>query len=154
MPSTSPSASDEPPTPVVAPELTLAGQHFAAPRELAELDYEVCPYTDLNGVGLLYFASYPRISDICERRHLASAARRCGVDWALATRPVARDVFYYGNVDAGEIVRYRLRDFAIDDRGLVRIWSTLTRADGAPIADLFTVKGLAPELRSLDRELS
>lgn len=30
-------------------------------------EYTIEPYDDVNGVGLLYFASYPKISDKCER---------------------------------------------------------------------------------------
>nr|WP_255216489.1 Pnap_2097 family protein [Pseudenhygromyxa sp. WMMC2535] len=142
-------AAFEPSQPSAAPGVTLLGYSFPAPGELARLDYAVCPYTDLNGVGLLYFASYPRISDICERRFMTSLG--VDADWALVSTPVARDVFYYGNVDSGDLVHYRLRSLSVAldaDRntsgygggGVVRLWSTLTRADDSPIADLFTVK--------------
>ena len=33
---------------------------------LFEAEYKIVPYHDINGVGLLYFAAYPTISDICE----------------------------------------------------------------------------------------
>ena len=45
-------------------------------------EYEIVPFHDINGVGLLYFAAYPIISDICSLRYFAgfsalSTVARC-----------------------------------------------------------------------------
>lgn len=42
-------------------------------EEPVRVEYELVPDRDLNGAGLLYFANYPVILDICERKVLASA---------------------------------------------------------------------------------
>jgi len=110
--------------------------------------YEVNPLYDFNGASLLYFASYPRIHDVCERAlfnpRLARAGRVNGnADSAFVLKPVARDICYFGNADAGDRLSFRLRKIEAVGRR-VKVWSTLTREkDGERIADLFTVKEAA-----------
>src|SRR5262249_34983914 len=38
-------------------------------QPIFECEYEIIPGYDINGVGLLYFAAYPMINDICAVRH-------------------------------------------------------------------------------------
>lgn len=115
--------------------------------------YVVDPYYDFNGANLLYFASYPRIHDVCERQVLSERALQSGhaVDLAFGVSPLARDVYYFGNADAGDALEFSLKkvEFVQPDR--LRIWSTLVRTkDGARIADVFTVKALTdPALKSI-----
>jgi len=108
---------------------------------LAEVAYEILPYHDINGVGLLYFAAYPTINDLCELR--ASDAPQ---SWCLDTSTVMRDVHYYGNCDLSDSLAYRIhaRD---ESGGTVRFATSLNRtSDGAAIALMATEKavGLAP----------
>ena len=89
-----------------------------------EVRYEPSPYADYNGAGLLYFASYVSIADASERqlvRRLGLGVRgraRRGVDWALATSPVRRDVFYYENLPLGASLTAALMAFVADERGV------------------------------------
>ena len=110
----------------------------AAP--LGAVRHDPSPYADYNGAGLLYFAAYPTIADTSERR----LVRRLGLgrpgaaDWALGTSPVARDVFYYGNLPLGERLVAELVSFADDGAG-VKTRVRLRRTRGRRvIADVVT----------------
>ncbi|QCN99959.1 hypothetical protein D3093_32520 (plasmid) [Azospirillum argentinense] len=135
---------------VSGPALVLGGHPFHWTEDsLFTLEHEVDPYCDLNGVGLLYFASYHRIADIGERAFFNAEAGaevgqlERGDDWALASVTCARDVFYYGNADAGERLTYVLRSREWLDGQRVATMATLLRnSDGVRIADLFTIKQL------------
>lgn len=69
---------------------------------LFETEYEILPQHDINGVGLLYFAAYPTISDICLMRHLGGA--QAALEWS----PVERDICYFANCGPTETLVYRL----------------------------------------------
>lgn len=117
----------------------------AAP--LGRVDYEPSPYADYNGARLLYFASYVSIADTALRRLVRSLglAPDLGADWALAASPIARDVFYYGNLPLGEGLTVELSSFARDPGG-VSTRMRLCRADGTRMADVVTRHALgAPE---------
>jgi probable biosynthetic protein (TIGR04098 family) len=130
---------------------------------LGRVAYEPSPYTDYNGAGLLYFASYGTIADGAERklvrrlglaqpRAAAPAANRFGArapDWALAASPVKRDLFYYGNLPLGETLTAELLDFepdAGDEGGGAAGVKTRLRLrrerDGRTIADVVTRRRL------------
>ena len=102
-----------------------------------ECPYEILPIHDINGAGLLYFAAYPAISDICEQRFIGQGAR-----WAARTSTVERDVFYFANCDMGDQLIYRAH--ARRDLGTaVEIESSISRAsDGKLMAFLVTRKEL------------
>jgi probable biosynthetic protein (TIGR04098 family) len=126
--------------------LELGGTAFDwVDQGLDARSYVVSPLHDLNGVNLLYFASYPRIHDVCERLYLNERLRAAGHrgDAAFEVAPIARDVFYYGNADPGDELEVRLHRLEPAGAGRLRIWSTLhRREDGARIADVFAVKAL------------
>ncbi|MFI0777850.1 beta-ketoacyl synthase N-terminal-like domain-containing protein [Streptomyces sp. NPDC021212] len=110
--------------------------------------YELNPYYDLNGAGLLYFASYPHIDDHCARLYLNAAGAEGGFgdqgpDWSTAASTVDRDVIYLGNCGPDDAVVHRLDSCRFED-GRARLASTLLReSDGAPLARITTVKELA-----------
>lgn len=100
----------------------------AAPH-LFETTYDLQPIHDINGVGLLYFAAYPAISDLCEGRSEAGPMR-----WALDHSTIARDVFYSANCDLYDRIVYKLHE-----REGLTSRNTLTRAsDGKLMAYLVT----------------
>jgi probable biosynthetic protein (TIGR04098 family) len=104
---------------------------LAAP--IFECEYEIMPSHDINGVGLLYFAAYPMIDDIC-------AARHAGRTYATRLSTRSRDIFYFGNSDAGDKLIYRLHRSAGDDDS-VEIESSISRkSDGGLMARIFTRK--------------
>ena len=62
------------------------------------IDYEICPLTDFNGAGLLYFANFQSIIDRCEWSLFP--------EWRgqpMATR--RRSISYLGNVNADDSLR-------------------------------------------------
>jgi probable biosynthetic protein (TIGR04098 family) len=98
-----------------------------------ECEYEIMPGHDINGVGLLYFAAYPMIDDIC-------AARHAGRMYATGFSTRSRDIFYFGNSDADDKLIYRLHRRASDD-DTVEIESSISRkSDGNLMARIFTQK--------------
>jgi len=112
---------------------------------LGRVTREPSPYADYNGARLLYFAAYPTLADDAERelvRRLRLWEGR-SLDWALATSPDKRDVFYYGNLPIGESLVAELlsfeREAVCDGRAGVKTRMRLTRArDGQRIADVIT----------------
>ena len=98
-----------------------------------ECEYEIMPSHDINGVGLLYFAAYPIIDDIC-------AARHAGRTYATGMSTRSRDIFYFGNSDADDRLIYRLHRRAGGDNS-VEIESSISRkSDGGLMARIFTQK--------------
>lgn len=105
------------------------------PEVLFECPYEILPVHDINGVGLLYFAAYPAISDICELRFIGE-----GPSWAARVSAVRRDVFYFANCDVGDRLIYRVHGRRDLDNS-IEIDSSLSRAsDGRLMAFLLTRK--------------
>jgi probable biosynthetic protein (TIGR04098 family) len=116
-----------------------------APRDvLFEHTYRILPYHDINGVGLLYFAAYPTINDLCEMQYFAAEP-----EWCLHSSTVFRDVHYYGNCNLTDEILYRLHE-RTDGPGQVTLSSSLSRAsDGMTIARMVTTKRIRGlELRS------
>lgn len=107
---------------------------------LFSCEYTLQPYHDLNGVGLLYFAAYPVISDLCALRFADRGNR-----WAVETSTLSRDICYFGNCNLDDRIIYRLHRFEEIDGALV-IENTLWRvSDGAPMAHVLTRKALLPK---------
>ncbi|HVR62455.1 MAG TPA: Pnap_2097 family protein [Polyangia bacterium] len=127
---------------------------FSGPRlqpagaPLGETTYEPSPYADYNGAGLLYFASYATIADTVERR-LVRRLRLAPAnitDWATATSPVRRDVFFYRNLPLGETLLVELLAFEREHSGSVKTRVRLRREqDGTAIADVVTRRAFVSE---------
>jgi probable biosynthetic protein (TIGR04098 family) len=103
------------------------------PAPLFECEYEIVPSHDINGVGLLYFAAYPTINDIC-------AARYAGRSLTASYSTQARDVFYFGNCDPDETLIFRLHRWdAAADR--IEMEGSISRkSDGGLMAAIITTK--------------
>lgn len=111
----------------------------AAPRAapLFEREYRILPYHDINGVGLLYFAAYPIINDLCEMHYFSEDP-----EWCMRSSTVARDVHYYGNCNLSDHLVYRLHE-KHHHGDTVTLTSSLTRAsDETVIASIVTQKAL------------
>jgi probable biosynthetic protein (TIGR04098 family) len=104
------------------------------PAPLFSKDYQINPFVDINGVGLLYFAAYPTISDFCELSHFAK-----GSEWAFRASTHFRDVFYFANSDANDVLQYRLLT-EHQAGSSVATESLIAREDGTPMALLVTRK--------------
>lgn len=103
--------------------------------------HEPSPYADFNGVGLLYFAAYPVIVDTVERRLLRRVELEpLADDWALATSTVARDVFYYRNVNLGDRLVVTLNRATRVPEGYLLHSIVAREHDAVVIADVMTLK--------------
>jgi len=124
-------------------QISLGGTNFTLGSEcLYETVYQLNPYYDLNGVGLLYFAAYPIINDVCEARHFN--AKNTASRWEETYFTIARDIFYFGNCNISDQVIYKLHAFELIGDNLIATQSSLLRrSDDSPIARVFTVKKLA-----------
>lgn len=108
------------------------------PQGSFSCEYQINPYHDFNGVGLLYFAAYPGIADTCELQFAGE-----GNGWASRVSTVDRDIFYFGNSDLDETVRYEVLEADRDDEG-IRVEALLSRiTDGAPMAIVRSFKRFA-----------
>jgi probable biosynthetic protein (TIGR04098 family) len=113
------------------------GAALAAP--LFECEYSIVPGYDINGAGLLYFAAYPMINDICAARY----AGRSYADFST----LRRDVFYFANCDADDTVIYRIHSWQATDNGIEVEESLARKSDGALMSYSLTTKSLAGRKR-------
>ena len=121
----------------------FAGYHFSSSENHLDLQVscEPSPYIDYNGAGLLYFAAYPTIADTLERQLIIRHELMEGAgDWAVRTSTVARDVFYYRNLNLGQRLTARLRRFDRMGENIVLHTTLTAESDGAALADIFTAK--------------
>lgn len=125
----------------------FCGQWLARSGEPLDVShYDPSPYSDYNGAGLLYFASYPTIADTSERRLIHSRLRtrhalRQGAlcfDWALATSPVQRAVYYYANLALGDRVQVELCSINADAGGVNTHVRLRRCSDGRVMSDVVT----------------
>jgi probable biosynthetic protein (TIGR04098 family) len=109
-------------------------------ESLFELSYKLNPYTDINGVGLLYFAAYPLINDYCELEFFTNE-RLSGKHWALTSSTVMRDVFYFANCNIEDVITYQINSYHQIGNNRVAIQSSLLReSDNTVMARIFTIK--------------
>lgn len=105
------------------------------------ISFEPSPYIDYNGAGLLYFAAYPTITDTLERqliaRHQLAETTR---DWTLQSSTVARDVFYYRNLDLGKKLVATLKRFDRVGENVILHTLLTDEIEGTPLADIITAK--------------
>lgn len=102
-----------------------------------ECEYCINPFHDINGVGLLYFASYPIISDRCTIDYFKCSDR----DSCFSSfNTIHRDIFYFANCNTDDKIIYRLNAFKSDGK-IVKMSSSLYRkSDQALLARIFTIK--------------
>jgi probable biosynthetic protein (TIGR04098 family) len=121
------------------PDLPEFGREYRAKRAEAlaaptfECEYEIVPSHDINGVGLLYFAAYPIIMDICMMRY---AGRAFAIDFSTRRR----DIFYFANSDADETLIYRIHRWRADEQRLEMEGSLCRKSDGVLMAYAVTSK--------------
>ena len=105
--------------------------HGLAPCANEPIEFLPCPNSDFNGADFLYFASFQAFVDRAEwQRHRFSEP------------PIvaSRSLFYYGNIDVGDVLIVKLIGESQDERGL-RHWTEVRRkSDGMKIADVTTEK--------------
>lgn len=121
------------------PILARAAEPHANPP-LGATVYEPSPYSDYNGAGLLYFASYVTIADTAERhlvRRLGLADPRDG-DWALVTSAIRRDVYYLENLPLGASLTAQLLGFEVTAHATSSHVRLVRTEDGRRMAEVIT----------------
>lgn len=99
-----------------------------------ECDYDILAPHDINGVGLLYFAAYPTIFDLCIERHE-------GPGFLMNHGTVSKDVLYFANAEPGERLRFALHEREVAADGTIRHLASLSRSsDGKRMAEAVSVK--------------
>jgi probable biosynthetic protein (TIGR04098 family) len=115
------------------PSLPEFGEAYRAkrggqlPTPVFECEYEILPPHDINGVGLLYFAAYPVIVDICTMRHAGRA-------FATHFSTRRRDIFYFANSDADETLIFRIHQWRAGERAIEFEASLSRKSDGVLMA--------------------
>jgi probable biosynthetic protein (TIGR04098 family) len=118
----------------------VKGIQFELNNEVVyETEYDINPYYEINGVDLLYFASYPIISDVCEARYFNKESS--GVRWEKRYCTELRDVFYFSNCNIHDKIIFKLNSYEYIEGGKIKLSSALYRkSDGKLMARIYTVK--------------
>lgn len=106
-------------------------------------EYQINPYYDINGVGLLYFAAYPIIADSCIINHpnLFDNVKHDQVqhiDIKLYTT-VYRDIFYFANCDSNDKIIVELNTIETDYERIYLSVSLRRKSDNKKISKIFTI---------------
>ena len=124
-------------------EYDFFGHHFSLfEHDLGlRISFEPSPYIDYNGAGLLYFAAYPTIADTLERQLIAThQLAETTRDWTAQSSTIARDVFYYRNLDLGKKLIAGLKRFDRVGENVILHTRLTDEVDGMPLADIITAK--------------
>lgn len=107
------------------------GEFIIKDGSLYSCDYAINSYHDINGVGLLYYASYPIISDSCLIKYNSKL-----IDY----HTIYRDIFYFANTQSDDKIIFKLN--SIDENSLqIKTLTTLHReSDNQLLARILTVK--------------
>lgn len=120
-------------------EMPAFGKEYREQRLLSptghifECEYEILPPYDINGVGLLYFAAYPMINDICASQY---AGRTITTDFST----VRRDVYYFANSAPDETLIFRIHQYTADEDDADMACSLSRKSDGVRMAHIVTRK--------------
>lgn len=115
---------------------TYRARRAEPPAEITlfETEYDILAPHDINGVGLLYFAAYPTIFDLCIER-----SEYFGFLRAFST--VSKDIMYFANAEPEETLIFRLHERAEPEAGLIRHFCSLSRkSDGVRMAEMTGLK--------------
>ena len=98
---------------------------------LFSCEYSINPYYDINGVGLLYFASYPIISDKCFDEYYQQ-------NYNLQT--IYRDIFYFANCNSTEKIIFKLNSIEEIDNCIKTTVSLFRQSDNQILSRILTIK--------------
>lgn len=110
---------------------TSYGEFSITDEPIFEVEYTINPFYDINGIGLLYFASYPIIADKCFFEYYQKSN-------VLTT--IYRDVFYLGNCNSTDKIIFQLNN--IEEKGdqIKTSISLFRKSDHQMLARILTVK--------------
>jgi probable biosynthetic protein (TIGR04098 family) len=110
---------------------------------ILESEYQINPYYDINGVGLLYFAAYPIIADSCIINHPnlfdnINHNQAHNIDIKLYTT-VFRDIFYFANCASNDKIIVELNTIETDYERIYLTVSLRRKSDNKKISKIFTI---------------
>jgi probable biosynthetic protein (TIGR04098 family) len=106
-----------------------------AEKVIGSKSYTPNPYYDINGVGLLYFASYPIIADKC----LYDFLNEKGDEDKYHT--VYRDIFYFANCNLTDQILFKLNSvITLENNKLAISCSLYRQSDNVLMAKIFVIK--------------
>ncbi|NML68956.1 hypothetical protein HHL23_04000 [Chryseobacterium sp. RP-3-3] len=128
----------------------FAGKSFKVTSHcIAQYAYAIDPFSDINGVGLLYFASYPMINDRCERKVFNEILSIQDSDWTQLNACLGRDIFYFGNANPKDELIYELNHYEFLEKNKIQISSSIYRkADGKLISKQFVIREFKKEWKA------
>lgn len=106
--------------------------------ELFSCEYTINPFYEINGVGLLYFASYPAISDKCSNDYFKE--HHASINFCDEYHTVFRDVFYFANSNCNDTIVFRLNSVVHEGNFLKTIGTLYRKSDNQMLAKIITVK--------------
>jgi len=96
-------------------------------------DYDLNPYYDINGVGLLYFAAYPIVSDSCCLKYFNDLK-------SFSYSTIYRDIFYFANCNPADKIIFQL-NYIEQKENIIKTLTSLSRqSDNKLLAKILTVK--------------
>jgi probable biosynthetic protein (TIGR04098 family) len=121
-------------------EITSFGHTFKIiDNILHSIVHNINPHFEINGAGLLYFASYPIIADTCTTAFFKNTPGVCDHDKTYHT--TVRDVFYFANCNADDRVIVTLNSAEQVTPDTLKLTTSLHReSDGKLMARVLTVK--------------
>ena len=96
-------------------------------------EYNINSYYDINGVGLLYFAAYPIISDSCCLKYFNDHKY-------YSYQTIYRDIFYFANCNPTDKINFQLNFIAQNDNIIRTLTSLYRQSDNKLLAKILTVK--------------
>lgn len=102
------------------------------PPSIYSTEYEIVPFHDINGVGLLYFAAYPIISDICTARYRPEIA----TDFSTTKR----DIYYFTNAEPTETLVLNIHKWDETPERIDIETSISRKSDGVTMGYIITRK--------------
>lgn len=121
-------------------EIASGGYTFRVTGEkVASIEHTINPHFEINGAGLLYFASYPIIADTCATAFFkrVPGMEACNKEY----HTVFRDVFFFANCNADDEIIVDLNSVtSLPQDKLQLVASLYRRSDKKFMARILTVK--------------
>lgn len=122
----------------LAEKHSSGGWEFEVGKDiLYRSEYKIIPYYDINGVGLLYFAAYPLISDICLEQYLPEIN---------LYQTIFRDIFYFSNCETSDVVEFNLKWLKKENGKILLSTALYRKSDNKLLSIIYTVKKDAIQL--------
>ncbi|ANE50633.1 Pnap_2097 family protein [Flavisolibacter tropicus] len=107
-------------------------------RSIFSCEYDLNPFYDINGVGLLYFASYVAIADKCILNYFKQENN--SINFCDDYHTVYRDIFYFANCNCNDTISFTLNNLVIEEKLVKYVCSLSRKSDNKALAKVIAVK--------------